>query len=533
MFYYLKKNWKACFWGCFFGILTWGLQALAALIMIQCFKMAIHLDFKQFALWMGINLCTWGAYFGLGMVQGYFEAKAIRTLNNHVRQDILHTLLSKDYISYHSEDTGEYFSYLTNNVREIENRAWRPFFQAVGCVAQVVWSLIALAFVHWSLLILGAVCTIIMLLVPKIFEKKMQILGEQYSQAQAVGASKLRDLLAGIDIIRFFNRKTRFMQQGNEAGDHIEKHGFRMSYIENNIESAVGFVNVAAQFSTDVLIVLLAVSGLIDISVIGGGGNLTGGVTNGFQDLANCKISIAGAKPFFEQIKVCDRWDKLPEHPVCLPALQDRIVLEQIGYSYGEQRVLDHFSASFVQGGKYAITGASGSGKSTLLKILMGWLPNYSGRILYDQYDLRAYSPEQIQGKLGYIEQDVFLFNTTILDNLTLGEKFSNEKIEKAIRDSALAGDIESLPMGLETPVGEGGCKLSGGQKQRVAIARALIHDRSILLVDEGTSALDQRNADIVESKLLENDGLTLILISHHLSAQRKAQFDQVYELER
>lgn len=260
---------------------------------------------------------------------------------------------------------------------------------------------------------------------------------------------------------------------------------------------------------------------------------MTGGVSNGLQSLAKCKIAFSGAKPFFEQIKVCDNWDKFPENRECLPTFHDRIVLDQISYYYGEQKVLDHFSASFVRGGKYAITGASGSGKSTLLKILMGWLPDYTGKVMYDQCDLKAYSPEQIQAKLGYIEQDVFLFNTTILDNITLGGKFSESKIEKAIQDSALSGDIESFPMGIQTFVGEGGCKLSGGQKQRIAIARALIHDRSILLVDEGTSALDQKNADIVENKLLENAGLTLILVSHHLSDQRKAQFDRVYELEK
>ena len=87
------------------------------------------------------------------------------------------------------------------------------------------------------------------------------------------------------------------------------------------------------------------------------------------------------------------------------------------------------------------------------------------------------------------------------------------------------------MPKGLDTPVGEEGNALSGGQKQRVAIARALIHNRSILLVDEGTSALDQKNADIVEKSLLSNHDLTLILISHHLSDERKAQFDHVYEL--
>ena len=87
------------------------------------------------------------------------------------------------------------------------------------------------------------------------------------------------------------------------------------------------------------------------------------------------------------------------------------------------------------------------------------------------------------------------------------------------------------MPDGLDTIVGEEGGNLSGGQKQRVAIARALIHNRSILLVDEGTSALDQQNADIVEQSLLQNSELTLILVSHHLTEERKGQFSEVYEL--
>ena len=113
-----------------------------------------------------------------------------------------------------------------------------------------------------------------------------------------------------------------------------------------------------------------------------------------------------------------------------------------------------------------------------------------------------------------------------------MGETFTDEQMEKALRDSALMGDLASMPDGLDTIVGEEGGNLSGGQKQRVAIARALIHDRSILLVDEGTSALDQKNADIVEKSLLANPNLTLILVSHHLTPERKGQFTQVYNLQ-
>lgn len=132
---------------------------------------------------------------------------------------------------------------------------------------------------------------------------------------------------------------------------------------------------------------------------------------------------------------------------------------------------------------------------------------------------------------MSYIEQNVFLFNSSILDNITLGKEFTDEQLKKALQESALAGDLAAMPEGLYTAVGEGGGNLSGGQKQRVAIARALLHHRSILLVDEGTSALDQTNADIVEKSLLSNPDLTLILVSHHLHEERKKQFTKVYEL--
>ena len=158
---------------------------------------------------------------------------------------------------------------------------------------------------------------------------------------------------------------------------------------------------------------------------------------------------------------------------------------------------------------------------------------NYSGKITIDNVDALSYSAEQIQSMFSYIDQNVFLFDTTIRENITLGDNFSDEQINEAIRESALIDDIMQMPLGLDTEVGEEGKKLSGGQKQRVAIARALIHNKSILLVDEGTSALDKYNADIVEKSLLKNPNITLIMVSHHLSEERKRQFDKVLEFDK
>ncbi|MBD5517751.1 MAG: ATP-binding cassette domain-containing protein, partial [Lachnospiraceae bacterium] len=202
-----------------------------------------------------------------------------------------------------------------------------------------------------------------------------------------------------------------------------------------------------------------------------------------------------------------------------------------VSFCYDKKTVINGFSACFEKGGKYALIGPSGCGKSTLLKLILGCLPEYTGSIRLDDREIRDCRPEQLWHQICYIEQDVFLFNASILDNITLGGKFANEQIGKALQDSALENDLLSLPDGVNTIVGENGSNLSGGQKQRVAIARALLHNRSVLLVDEGTSALDQENADRIEKNLLSNPELTLILVSHHLSAEQKKRFSQVFTL--
>lgn len=276
---------------------------------------------------------------------------------------------------------------------------------------------------------------------------------------------------------------------------------------------------------------MLSLNGIIIQAALTGTGNLCSYVSSGIKEIAALRLALASSKAYFDRITVHDSGtDCQPKTGIDL--VQSTISVDSLSFEYGEKPILQNLSLQFKKGGKYALTGPSGCGKSTLLKLLLGWLPDYGGAIRFDGKDAKDFTPEQLQQQMSYIEQNVFLFNSTIRDNITLGETFTDEQMEKALRDSALTGDLASMPDGLDTIVGEEGGNLSGGQKQRVAIARALIHDRSILLVDEGTSALDQNNADIVEKSLLDNPELTLILVSHHLTPERKEQFTQVYDLQ-
>ena len=211
------------------------------------------------------------------------------------------------------------------------------------------------------------------------------------------------------------------------------------------------------------------------------------------------------------------------------------IHLENINKTYyngAPLHVLKGINLDIEKGEFVSIMGASGSGKSTLLNIL-GILDNYdTGNYYLNNVLIKNLSETRAaqyrNQMIGFIFQSFNLISfKNAMENVALPLFYQN--ISRKQRNIRAMEYLDRL--GLKEWAHHLPNEMSGGQKQRVAIARALIHNRSILLVDEGTSALDQKNADLVEKSLLTNPDLTLILISHHLSAERRAQFDHVYEL--
>ena len=531
MIHYLKKQWRLSTLTCLFAITAYGAQALIQLALMKVFDAVVLLDLRSTIFWTAVDLTCWGGYFLFTALQEHCQAKTIRALNNTVRDGLYHSFLRKSHTDFHQSDTGEYLARLTNDIKQLEQLAWIPFFGCVGRIAQIVFSILGLAFLHWSLVVFSVITAVVLWLSPKLFQKKLELLGQNCGVQQTAAINRLKDLLTGFDVLQFFGKGDLFLQQGNRISDDIEKPSCQLSYGKSRMEAAIGFINVALQLGSLVLIAALTSMGLVTTGTLAGGVNLIGGVANGFNSLAGLRLSLSASKPYFCKLPVVDT-DSKSEEVVPMTPLNDSITIDGLSFCYDEKKpILKDASFRFEKGKKYALIGPSGCGKSTLLKILLGWLPEYQGTIRFDGRDIREYTPEQLQQQMSYIEQNVFLFNASIRENITLDEDFTEEQLRKAIHDSALENDLLSMPNGLDTLVGEGGCNISGGQKQRVAIARALIHERSILLVDEGTSALDAQNADLVEKSLLANPNLTLILISHHLSDKRKAQFDCVYEL--
>lgn len=258
-------------------------------------------------------------------------------------------------------------------MERIENSAWNSFFCFTAYVTRVVTSLVALATLHWSLLLASVATGIILLAVPQLFQKRMERLGETCAQEQAVATGKLKELLGGFDVLCFFGRKDRFLQGIEQASDQIEKPKYRQAYIQRAVSSGfIGNLQTLLSIGTTVLVVMLSLNGIIIQAALTGTGNLCSYVSSGIKEIAALRLALASSKAYFDRITVHDSGtDCQPKTGI--DPVQSTISVDSLSFEYGEKPILQNLSLQFKKGGKYALTGPSGCGKSTLLKLLLGW----------------------------------------------------------------------------------------------------------------------------------------------------------------
>lgn len=212
------------------------------------------------------------------------------------------------------------------------------------------------------------------------------------------------------------------------------------------------------------------------------------------------------------------------------PSFVQGCALRDVTFSYGREPVLRRASLEIPAGKITALIGPSGSGKSTIADLLLGLCQPESGSVLIDGQDLRDIELGQWRDMIGYVAQEIILFNDTIRANVALDDEAIGEvQVRDACRAAGLGEVLDALPDGLETRVGERGLKLSGGQRQRIALARALLYGPKLLILDEATSALDPATEAEICATIARQPGLTVLAITHQASWVDRAE--RVYRI--
>ena len=307
----------------------------------------------------------------------------------------------------------------------------------------------------------------------------------------------------------------------------------------DSVPQVLSAINTAAIIAFGGLRVM---NGLLSIGELVAFQSLMGSFTGPFNGLVNLGATLQDVEGSMNRLDdvLWHREDPQlagPDAP--LPAngapvkLTGELVLRDLtfGYSRLDPPLIEDFSLTIKPGQRVAIVGASGSGKSTVAKLVCGLYQSWSGEILFDGKPRQAYPRSVLTGSLAMVDQDIFLFEGTVSENLTLwDEAVPDNQVVQAAKDACIHDDVVARPTGYDSRVSEAGSNFSGGQRQRLEIARALVNYPSVLVLDEATSALDPTTEKIIDDNLRRR-GCTCLIVAHRLSTIRDC--DEIIVMER
>lgn len=459
-------------------------------------------------------------------VSNIAKSHTIRLMSNDLRNIMSKKITQLNYLEFTSKDSGNYVSWLTNDINQIAEQAFSPMFTLVENIATAIFSFIAMCglsiYIGLSSLLLFAFTFIIPQLISKVVAKASKDL----SIAQEEAVESFKESIMGLQLLKQYNQITHFINRIKHTSEKLETTKFAYSSKQVFVNTIVAGVNLVGQVILLFVTVYLAILKMTPVGAVLSVGNLAGSFFSNVGAIMQNVITLKASKPVFQKF-ICEDPN---DHITTTISDIKNIEITNLSYAYDKISVLENKSFTFMAHKKYAIIGSSGCGKSTLAHIMLGLLPNYYGSVQIDNRELHDINLASLYQQITYIDQNVYLFKASIRDNVTLNEDFSDEEVNDALRKSMLSEFIRQQKDGIHTLIEENGRNLSGGQRQRIAIARALIRNVKYIIIDEGTSALDKENAVQIEKQLIKLD-CCIIIISHHLSDAIRNELDVIYEL--
>lgn len=468
------------------------------------------------------------ALYLFSMTLNYIVVYLGHTLGINIETDMRRKLFShlqKHSFEYYDEKkTGELMSRLTTDLFDISEVAHHGPEDVFITVMSICGAFVLMWNVHEQLAIGTIILIPILAIGLSIFNKKMKNVNRKiYSQLGEFNAG-LENSLSGIRVVKAF------------ANEEFEKKIFE-GMIQNYRKNKLAFYKTMATSSSFnyVLMRLITLTSLVFGAYFTIKGELTTGELVGFVLLANTFVKpierintmvemypkgFAGFKRFNEELARKPAIVDSPNAKVA-PHFNGNIHYNNVSFEYDDGRpVLENINLEIKAGEMVAFVGPSGAGKTTLINLLPRFYDTTKGSISIDGVNIKDYTLSSLRGQIGTVQQDVFLFNGTIRENVLYGKlDASDEEVERAIEAAKLKEVIEEFPEGLETPIGERGIKLSGGQKQRLSIARIFLKNPSILILDEATSALDTQTEQFIQNSFDElSKGRTTLVIAHRLA---------------
>jgi ATP-binding cassette subfamily B protein len=466
---------------------------------------------------------------GLSAVVNYWGHALGISIESDMRRQAFDHIQKLSFRYFDNNRTGHLITHVTKDLEEVGEIAHHGPEDLFIAIMTFVGAFLLMFSVHWKLALLTTTIVPFMTWLVSRYGSKMTLNSRSLFGKVGNFNTRMQETVGGIRVVKAF------------ANERYESQLFASDNEDYKATKLDGYAYMTASialsyFSTRLVQLVVMMAGTWFVI----SGELSYGGFVSFLLLINVffrpidKITsvietypkgIAGFKRFLSLI---DTEPDLADRPnaIAVDHLKGDIAYSGVAFGYSDQTtIFKDLNLTIAAGETVAFVGASGTGKTTICSLLPRFYDVTAGSITIDGVDIRDMTQASLRSQIGIVQQDVFLFGSTIRENIAYGRLgATDEDIMKALQRASLDEFVRSLPAGLDTPTGERGVKLSGGQKQRLAIARIFLKDPPILILDEATSALDTATEYAIQQALLElAKGRTTLVVAHRLSTIRNA----------
>lgn len=401
---------------------------------------------------------------------------------------------------------------------------WYPIVPFYG--AMLVGALVALLTIHWSLFVLSLVVDLVSYFVPKLAQKKMERATDNVSRQNKWYLQTLAHWFAGLEELRRYFAGAKLFNVQKKAARRIEQAHVQQTAAQQEMIILNGVCNVFSQLILLSMTAWLITKNLIIFGAIMSVTNFAANISIGLQQTLQALSFMKSAQGLMQKISQDAAPVKEKEQgPIELPA---EIATRNLAVNFKNGESLTFPDLVIRQGEKILLTGDSGAGKSTLFKLILGSLKPSRGQIIYKNKAGQAIKPDL--SRIGYIPQNPSLFPGTIRENITMFNRQLDKQVPAVVKEVGFANDLAKFKEGVDEKLNLDQLNISGGQRQKIVLARAKIHHSKLILIDEGTSAIDQTGTMAILKNLVHTKA-TIVFIAHSFNEQMRSLFDREIHL--
>ncbi|HPT76413.1 MAG: ABC transporter ATP-binding protein [Clostridiales bacterium] len=464
-----------------------------------------------------------------------FQAYNVKNILIEFKNDIFNKIINTDIKSFSTFNSAKYISNLTNDLKILEEDYFLNIFEIIYYSLLFIISAIVIMYINIYISLGIFVTGILPIIIVSAFGEKLSNSREIYSKNLTVFTSKIKDIFSGFEIVKSFNIEniiTKEYRKVNEDTEISKLNYLKLEYMVNVLSGMSGYFML---FSGIAIGTYFVIQKRITIGEMIACVQLMNNIISPLINILSKVNSLNSTKSISKNLIYINNYnttDNIEKVEVEKTFFSKDITFEDVSFGYApERKIINNFSFQFKQGGKYAIVGKSGSGKSTLIKLLIRYFDNYEGSIKIDGVNINDIKTEDYFKIISVIHQNVFVFDDTLENNITLYSKYREEELRQAMALSGLNELLDNVTEGLNTQIGEGGNSLSGGEKQRISIARSIIRKAPVLVMDEALASLDNQTAWDIENSILDIPSLTCINVTHKLNCKILKKYDAVIVL--